>query len=143
MRNADADTVSDCLSTVLRTIQRGRPALISKSQLLTLRGHFMQGCAFKQKVSANPSGCGPDLSVEPDDCSSTQLFKIALNRTQDEGKLNQLIARATDQIMTADVSTGSNAPAKISRPALLYSVEEAAFVSAGMIETPANCRQAV
>lgn len=81
VRNADADTVSDCLSTVLRPIQRGCPALISKSQLLTLLGHFMQGCAFKQKVSANPLGCGPDLCVEPDDCSSTQLFKFTLSRT--------------------------------------------------------------
>lgn len=85
VRNADADTVSDCLSTELRTIQRGRPALISKSQHLNLRGHFMQGCALKQKVSANPSGCGPDLRVDPDAFSSTLLFKFALNRTQDEG----------------------------------------------------------
>lgn len=137
LNDSDADAVSDCLTTVLRTINRSRKDLCSKKQISSILYRFMSAFDLNFNLqNRSLLATNSDLTFIINPLCSVLLIKFFICRTNDKDKLDLRLTKAIEEIREASLPTLAIPFAKVLRLALVYSVAEQAFVRSSLLEDP-------
>lgn len=133
VEHEDVSEISQCISTVLQTVDYEHFGMDKESLVTAFTALFMLGCDFKVTVNEHQSSGRPDLCVDLDKLQRSVIFEFKCSQDNDEANLDRMLHEAEEQLKVRKYGETLYHYPNPLRIAMVFSVKDRSFVRQTMV----------